>query len=230
MSGIVTIFFDVGGVCLTNGWDTGARQSAARHFSLDLEELEARHQPLADAFERGEQSLNGYLDDVVFHRPRPFGRDAFTRFMEAQSQPHRQVLSLVRRLASAGTYRLATINNESRELNRYRIDAFQLREIFSVFFSSCYLGVRKPARRIYEIALDVMQAAPATSLFVDDREENVKGAQSLGMHAIHVTDLRGLAGQLLAAGVAVPASGSVSARMLCADGGEGPRREGNSRS
>ena len=201
MTRVETIFFDVGGVCLTNGWDTSARRSAALHFSLDLEEFEERHQALVDALERDEQSLDGYLDHVVFHRHRSFSRDAFTRFMQTQSRPHGPVLSLVRSLASAGSYGLATINNESRALNRYRIDTFRLRDLFSAFFSSCYLGVRKPAARIYEIALDVMQAAPATSLFVDDREENVEGARALGIHAIHVTDLRGLAEQLMQAGV-----------------------------
>ena len=140
--------------------------------------------------------------------------------MQAQSQPHHSVLSLIRQLASAGSYRLATINNESRELNRYRIDTFRLRDMFAAFFSSCYLGVRKPDARIYEIALDVMQAQPAISLFVDDREENVEGARALGLHTIHVTDLRGLAKQLLSAGVEVPASGPVSARM-CTPYGSG---------
>lgn len=83
MSRIATIFFDVGGVCLTNGWDTSARRSAAMHSSLDLEELEARHQALTDGLERGEQSLHRYLDDVVFHRQRPFSCDAFISFMQA---------------------------------------------------------------------------------------------------------------------------------------------------
>jgi len=218
MSRIITIFFDVGGVCLTNGWDTGARRSAARHFSLDLEELERRHQALADALERGQLSLDAYLDDVIFRRRRSFSRDAFTSFMQAQSQPHPSVLSLIRHLASGGSYKLATINNESRELNRYRIDTFRLRDMFSAFFSSCYLRVRKPDARIYEIALDVMQAESATSLFVDDREENVEAARALGIHTIHVTDLRGLAEQLRTAGVEVPASGPVSARMCTPHG------------
>ena len=213
MSRVVTIFCDVGGVCLTNGWDTGARRSAAAHFSLDVEAMEARHQAVEDAFERGERSLDAYLDDVIFHRHRAFSRDAFIEFMRAQSQPHAQVLSLIQRLAAARSYALATINNESRELNRHRIDTFRLRHIFGAFFSSCYLGVRKPGARIYEIALDVMQADPATSLFVDDREENVQSARAIGMRTIQVTDPHRLATQLLRAGVEIPGAGPDSARM-----------------
>ena len=196
-----TIFVDIGGVCLTNGWDTGAREAAAAHFSLDVDELEARHDPIVEAFERGECTLDEYLDRVIFHRHRTFSRDAFITFMQAQSQPYDAALGLLRRLAATGPYRLATINNESRELNRYRIDRFDLREIFRAFFSSCYLGVRKPDRRIYEVAVDVMQADPAACLFVDDRKENVAGARAAGMRTIHVTDPAGLAGQLTHAGV-----------------------------
>jgi putative hydrolase of the HAD superfamily len=204
MSRIDTIFFNVGGVCLTNGWGGAARAAAASHFGLDAGELEARHAEVVDGFERGEVSLDEYLDRIVFYRPRPFGRDAFIGFMHAQSRPHESVLILVRTLAAAKRYRLATINNESRELNRYRIHTFGLNEIFQAFFSSCYLGVSKPDARIYAIALDVMQADPPASLFVDDREENVAAARAAGMRTIHVTDPAGLPQALGEAGIDVP--------------------------
>ncbi len=203
MTRLDTLFFDVGGVCLTNGWDTDARVAAVSHFVLDLEEMEGRHQALADGFERGELSLDAYLDHVVFHRARPFSRDDFVAFMRSRSQPHNASLSVIDRLARGGLYRLATINNESREMNRHRIDTFGLGAMFSAFFSSCYLGVRKPEARIYEIALDVMHADPAACLFVDDREENVAGARAVGLRAIHAPDPARLREYLRAAGVEI---------------------------
>jgi putative hydrolase of the HAD superfamily len=204
MSRIDTVFFDIGGVCLTNGWGAGARAAAASHFGLDAAELEARHAEVVDGFERGEVSLDEYLDRVVFHFARSFGRDAFIGFMHEQSRPYESVLILVRSLAAAKRYRLAAINNESRELNRYRIDTFGLNEVFEAFFSSCYLGVSKPSARIYAIALDVMQADPLTSLFVDDRAENVAAARAVGMQAIHMTDSARLPHALREAGINLP--------------------------
>jgi putative hydrolase of the HAD superfamily len=206
MSRIDTIFFDVGGVCLTNGWGAGARAAAVAHFGIDTDagEFEARHDEVVESFERGERSLDAYLDRVVFYRSRPFRRDAFIDFMYAQSRPHESVLTLARNLAAAATYRLATINNESRELNRYRIKTFGLDGIFQAFFSSCYVGVIKPDPRIYAIALDVMQVDPAASLFVDDREENVTAARTAGMRTIHSTDPAGLGRALREAGIDVP--------------------------
>jgi putative hydrolase of the HAD superfamily len=205
MERIDAVFFDIGGVCLTNGWGAGARAAAVRHFGLEDEagELEARHSQIVEAFERGELSLDEYLNRIVFHRSRPFGPDAFVQFMYAQSRADESVLRLVRTLAAAKAYRLATINNESRELNRYRIHTFGLDAIFQAFFSSCYLGVSKPSERIYTIALDVLQAEPAASLFVDDREENAAAARAVGMRAIHVTDPARLPHLLREAGVEV---------------------------
>jgi putative hydrolase of the HAD superfamily len=115
------------------------------------------------------------------------------------------VLGLLRNMASAGAYTVATINNESREMNRYRIQTFALRGIFTAFFTSCYVGVPKPAPRIYEIALDVMHVDPAASLFVDDRAENVESARALGIQTVQVTDPRMLSAQLLDAGVQLAA-------------------------
>lgn len=57
------------------------------------------------------------------------------------------VLSFARALADSGKYFMATINNESRELNLYRIKKYDLRDIFSVFVSSCLVGMRKAGER-----------------------------------------------------------------------------------
>ncbi len=200
MSEIDILFFDVGGVCLTNGWDADARRAASRHFSLDLEDVEARHHTLVEAFERGDCGSR-HLAEVVFHRARPFTREAVIAFMQAQSRPHPSSLSLIRRLASENLYRLAAITNESRELNHYRIDAFGLGTIFSAFFNSCYLGVPKPDPRIDQLALEVMHAAPSRCLFIDDREENVAGAQAVGIRRSTSPEPGRLAAALSAAGI-----------------------------
>ena len=39
MSEIATVFWDIGGVILTNGWDHNSRMEAAQMFGLDLEEF-----------------------------------------------------------------------------------------------------------------------------------------------------------------------------------------------
>ena len=96
-----------------------------------------------------------------------------------------EALSVVADLASAGRYLLATLNNESRELNQARIDKFELNRYFSVFLSSGFLGVKKPDQAIYQLALQITQRRPQECVFIDDRDLNLECAVTEGMHAVH---------------------------------------------
>lgn len=181
----VTVFFwDVGGVLLTNGWDSAARRRLVEKFRLEGQDFEARHDSVSSAFETGRLTLNDYWERTIFHRPRDFGAQETQEFMFAQSQSFPETLALVERLARSRKYLLATLNNESSELNRYRIDHFGLRNYFTVFLSSCFLGMRKPDPAIYRLALDITQRPPEECVFIDDRQLNVECARREGMPAI----------------------------------------------
>lgn len=199
-----TIFWDVGGVLLTNGWDTAARARAAQTFNLDIHELEDRHARVVADFETGGLTLDRYLECTVFHRPRKYAREAVAAFMYAQSEPMSDHLHLVRALARTGRYRLAMLNNESLELNDHRIATFALRDIFTVFVSSCHVGLRKPDPAIYRMALQVTQSAPEASLFIDDRALNLECASALGMRTIHYRAPEPLRDALTRAGLELP--------------------------
>jgi putative hydrolase of the HAD superfamily len=205
---ITHVFFDIGGVLGSNGWDHEQRAAAARHFGLEPAELEEMHGEAKAMLELGRMTLDEYLKTAVFYRPRSFTPEAFKQFVFAQSTPDPETIELARALARTGRYRMMTINNESAELNQHRIERFGLRDIFTAFFSSCWVGVLKPARRIYEVALAMAQAQPAASVFIDDRERNLEPARLLGMRTIAFRE----AGQLQAelAGMGVTVSGQRS--------------------
>jgi putative hydrolase of the HAD superfamily len=198
---ITHVFFDIGGVLGTNGWDKEQRAAAARHFGFDVRELEELHGEAVAMLEQGRITLDEYLRNTVFFRPRPFGLQEFKACMLAQSAPFPETIDLARALARTGRYRLMTINNESVELNQHRLEQFGLRDIFITFFSSCWVGVLKPARRIYELALAMSQAEPQDSVFIDDRERNLEPAGSLGMRTIRFTDAARLRQELAGLGV-----------------------------
>lgn len=199
-SSITHLFFDIGGVLGTNGWDREQRSAAALHFSLD-EEFERRHGELVGEWESGRITLADYLESTIFYCPRPFTPADFTGFMFAQSRPFPDSVELVRQLSAGGGPRLLTINNESAELNLHRIESFGLRDLFVAFLSSCWLGVRKPSRLIFERALGIAQADPARSLFVDDREQNLVPARALGLQTLLFTDATNLARSFTALGL-----------------------------
>jgi putative hydrolase of the HAD superfamily len=203
---ITTMFWDVGGVMLSNGWDADARAAAMRKFNIDAEDFEARHKLVDEAWECGSITLGTYLERAIFYRPRAFTADEFRDFMFAQSQDLPAGHRIADELAKTGRYLMFTLNNEAVELNIYRIKKFGLRKSFSAFFSSCFLGARKPGPEIYRRALDVTQRDPAECLFIDDREGNLESARQLGMHAIRFRDGEQLRNDLSELGIICQAS------------------------
>jgi len=198
---ISAIFWDLGGVVLTNGWDREQRAGAVERFGLDPEDFEDRHREIVSALETGRTDLAGYLRATVFYEPRPFSEADFREYMHAQSEAYPGSLEVLDLLRASGRYLLATLNNESHDLNECRIENFALRRRFDVFFTSAFLRLMKPDPQIYRAALDITQRRPEEVLFVDDRPQNLEPAKALGMRTLHYRGeegpealLRGLAG------------------------------------
>ena len=201
MAKVKVLFWDNGGVILTNGWDRGSRRNAVETFNLDWADFEDRHELMLNAFECGQASLDEYLRRTVFYRERAFTPDDFKKFMFQQSQAFPESLDFLAKLTATGRYFSAALNNESLEINDYRIRTFKLRECFKVFFSSCYLGVRKPDRGIYSLALKISQSAPDECAMIDDRGLNLECAKEMGMHTIQFQSVEQLREDLARLGV-----------------------------
>jgi len=184
MKEIRHIFFDIGGVLGSNCWDREQRQRAVERFGLNAEDFQWRHEEVIGEWEEGRMTLDEYLDIAIFYTERKFSKDEFRSFMRAQSVPHPEMIAIASALSLDPRYTLMTLNNESAEMNVYRIEHFGISEIFEAFISSCWLGVRKPIRRFYSRGLGIAHAEPASSLFIDDRQQNLIPASSLGMNVI----------------------------------------------
>ena len=183
-SQITTLFLDIGGVLLTNGWDRNIRLNAAKKFGLDYDEMNERHHLTFDTYESGKLSLDEYLNRVVFYRERSFSQDEFKKFMYAQSEPYPDMIELIRGLKTKYNLQIAAISNEGRELTMYRVQQFQLGTFMDFFVSSCFVHYRKPDEDMYRIALDISQAQADQVIYIDDREMFVEVAQELGIAGI----------------------------------------------
>ena len=201
MAEVNTLFWDNGGVILTNGWDRASRREAVEKFHLDWADFEDRHELMLDGFERGHVSLDDYLRRTVFYRERSYSIEEFKNFMFAQSQPFSESLEFLRKVAARRRWLMGALNNESSEINEYRIRTFHLRDYFSAFFSSCYLSVRKPNREIYNLALRITQSAPQECLLIDDRELNLECARELGINTVQFQNVAQLREDLARYGV-----------------------------
>ena len=201
MSSIQGIFWDVNGVLLSNAWDHEQRAVALQQFGVDPTEFHSRHELVVSSFERGEIGLDLYLDQTIFYKSRSFSREAFKEVMFSLSTPIAGALDIARALADSGKYFMGTINNESRELNLYRIEKWGMRKIFRLFVSSCFVGLRKPEPDIYRLTTETTQIPAEQCCFIDDRALNLEAAAALGMRTIQMQRPAQLQSDLEALGV-----------------------------
>jgi putative hydrolase of the HAD superfamily len=188
-STITTLFLDIGGVLLTNGWDHEARKQAADRFRLESAEVEERHHLTYDTYEEGKLSLDEYLQRVIFCQERSFSADEFKSFMLSRSQPYPAMLNLVQSIKAEHRIKTIAVSNEGREINDFRIQTFRLDQYIDTFVSSCFVHYRKPDLDIYRIALDISQTTPEQVAYIDDQPLFVEVASSLGIHAILHSDV-----------------------------------------
>jgi putative hydrolase of the HAD superfamily len=182
---ITTLFLDVGGVLLTNGWDHHARGRAAQKFDLDPEETSSRHQMTFDTYEVGKLTLAQYLERVVFYRKRSFSEKDFRDYMFSQSKRLPGMIELVCDLKARHGLKIAVVSNEGRELTVYRIREFDLGSFVDFFVCSCFVHLRKPDEDIFRLALDVAQVPPDQVVYIEDRPMFVQVARGLGIHGVH---------------------------------------------
>jgi putative hydrolase of the HAD superfamily len=198
---ITTLFLDIGGVLLTDGWDHHARKRAAANFELDLAEMEDRHHLTFDTYEEGKLTLEEYLSRVVFYQKRQFTRAQFRRFMFAQSKPFPEMIELVCRIKARYGLKIAVVSNEARELNAYRIRKFKLGGFVDSFISSCFVHLRKPDTDIFRLALDIAQVSAGQVVYIENTPMFVQVAEGLGIRSILHTDYSSTCKQLASLGL-----------------------------
>ncbi len=185
---ITTVFLDIGGVLLSDGWGHEFRQLAAEKFHLDVAELEDRHKIMFVTYEEGRITLDEYLDRVVFYKHRDFNNHEFKQYMFGLTTPNPEMIDSITRLKKEHQLKIVAVSNEARELNAYRISTFKLKEIFDFFVSSCYVHVRKPDPAIFKLALDMAQVSAEEVVYIDDVQIFTDIATDLGIKSIHHTD------------------------------------------
>jgi putative hydrolase of the HAD superfamily len=182
---VTTLFLDIGGVMLSNGWGHESRRSAADVFNLDFDERDERHHVIQITYEEGKITLNEYLKRVVFYQKRSFTIDQFRDFMFSQSTPNIDMIEYIRQLKDKYNLKIAVVNNEGRELNEHRIMKFKLNQFVDFFISSCFVHFRKPDADIFRIALDIAQVPVQHVVYIEDMQMFVDVARDLGIRSIH---------------------------------------------
>lgn len=185
---VKTLFTDVGGVLLTNGWDTSLREEAAKQFNLDFDEMEERHKMSFPDYETGRISLEEYIRHLVFYKPRTFSFNDFRDFIFNNSESYPEMLELIKEVKKKMNLKIATLSNEGKEIAIYRFNKFKFHEFIDYFIVSSFVHLQKPDPRIYKMALDIAQTKPSEAIYIDDREAMVSAGKSAGLNAFQHKD------------------------------------------
>ncbi|MDX9883560.1 MAG: HAD family phosphatase [Prolixibacteraceae bacterium] len=175
-----TVFFDVGGVLLIDFIDWKIKDLAAKYATDEnlLFDAKNKFRPMAD---RGE------ISDPEFWEWLLKTADISADKEDIDLGPYMKTvdggIDIARELKTNG-YTIAILSNDSVEMSNHRRRKYGFDDLFDHIVISCYHGVNKPERRIYEIALNEMDIKPEQAIFIDDRQENIDAANNLGITGI----------------------------------------------
>ena len=199
---ITTLFLDIGGVLLNNGWDHHCPQKSGEALQAGVGRDGGAASLTFETHEEGKLTFEEYLGRVVFYQKRPFTRAQFRRFMCAQSKPYPEMIELVTQLKVRHGLKIVVVSNEAREVNDYRIHKFKLDEFVDSFISSCFVHIRKPDADIFRLALDIAQTPARQVVYIENTPMFVQVAEGLGIRSILHTDYKSTCAKLASFGLA----------------------------
>ncbi len=84
--------------------------------------------------------------------------------------------------------KMGLLSNGWSSTRHFLEERWHIAEIFDDIIVSAEVGLAKPDRRIYQLALDRLGVEAEQTIFIDDFIENIEGARELGIHGIHFKD------------------------------------------
>ena len=137
MSLVKALLLDVGGVMMTNGWDTALRKELSEVFNVEHDEMESRHRLIFDTYETGKLSFDEYLTRVIFFKERSYTLKEVKDYTYNAVRPFEDVMNYIRVIKEKYNLKVGVVSNEGRELAVDRIQRFDLPSFIDFFY--CFI-------------------------------------------------------------------------------------------
>lgn len=191
------VIFDYGKV-LSESQPTEDTRAMAGILDLPLERFTELYWQFRIPYDAGELEPEEYWDIVAKTASRALMVEQVGALIEIDSRswshPSRGVPEWARQLRAVGL-RTAVLSNMPVPVRDYVLRCPWLPEFHARVFS-CEVGVCKPAPEMYQECIEKLEIAASEILFLDDREANVRAAESLGLHAVLFRDASAAAAEI----------------------------------
>lgn len=187
---IQSIVFDWGGVLIDRP-TPGLLHYFAEYFNTTEEKFYNIHKKYVDSFQKGILPENNYWEKMCTDLSvnKPVEKSLWKQAFKSVYREKKDVFNLVSVLKKYG-YKTGFLSNTETPAMEFFLE--QKYNMFDVLVFSCKEGFRKPEKEIYEITLRRLNTRPEETLFIDDRIENIRGAESLGIYTILFKDSKHL--------------------------------------
>jgi epoxide hydrolase-like predicted phosphatase len=182
---IHAVIWDLGGV-LVRTEDYTRRDALAERLGMTRHELEDVFfgGESGEAAQRGEISFKQHLENIRQRLGLSASQmRAFTDDFWGNDYVDRELIDYIRSLKE--NYKIGLLSNAFSDLHRMLTQVWDIDDAFDELVISAEVGIVKPDRRVYEIALERLDVAPPESVFIDDFQHNIEGARAVGMHGVH---------------------------------------------
>ena len=132
---------------------------------------------------RGDADMADTIAEVLKKWDSPYSVEQAIETHTKMVAMNPESIEVVRELRKSGVPAyLATNQHEYRA--RYMSEVFGYADVFDGEFYSCRLGAKKPEQDYFHAVLRSLPYAPESLLFIDDRDQNVAAAQSVGINGV----------------------------------------------
>ncbi len=184
---IKNIIFDLGNVVLTNDFQGNGLNDFVKefrkHFNINEENEKKAWYMIWPKFETGKISENEFWK-IFFTESgvKNIDIELAKSLWRKHQKPINDLFPLIKKLKK--NYKLFSIANTAKEWFEYKKEKYQLDKYFEEIVTSYEEGIKKPDVKIFNIAIERFQIKPQETLFIDDKERNLKPARELGFNTI----------------------------------------------
>ena len=204
-SSIKNIVFDLGAVIIPIDFEK-TFQAFSTLSKISVEEIKRRHQTssIFQEFEKGIIGNYAFIQELrtLLEVNNTTSDQQLIDAWNALLLPiPKERIDRIKVLASS--FRLFLLSNTNpihiKDVNRILIECTEVPALENLFETTWYsydLGLIKPDISIYETILRLKELKANETVFLDDNADNIKGALSTGIYALHVTEQQHLLEQL----------------------------------